>query len=89
MLETVTLIVLVSVGAVTGAGILAYAIYITFYPFAKTVGGGVEVMKHYGKQRAGAKADRRDYALVPDSRLGFTMADGGKKIRHRKKTAKR
>jgi hypothetical protein len=89
MLETVTMIVLLSVGAVTGAGILAYAIYITFYPFAKTVSGSVEVVKHYGKERIGAKADRRDYVLAADSRLGFTMADGGKKIRQRKKTTKR
>ena len=88
MLETVTILVLASVGAVTGAGILAYAIYITFYPFAKTVGGGAEVLKHYSKQRAGAKAERRDYILAPDRQLGFTMADGGKKIRQRKKTAK-
>ena len=88
MLETITMIVLLSVGAVTGAGILAYAIYITFYPFAKTVGGGAEVLKHYGKQRAGAKAERRDYVLAPDRRLGLTMADGGKKIRQRKKTTK-
>jgi hypothetical protein len=89
MLETVTLIVLLSVGAITGAGILAYAIYVTFYPFAKTVGGGAEVLKHYSKQRAGAKADQRDYVLTPDRRLGFTMADGGKKIGPRKKPAKR
>ena len=89
MLETVTMIILLSVGAVTAAGILAYAVYVTFYPFAKTVGGGVEVVKRYGKERAGAKADRRDYVLAPDSRLGFTMADGGKKIRQRNKTTKR
>jgi hypothetical protein len=88
MLETITMIVLLSVGAATGAGILAYAIYITFYPFAKTVGGGAQVLKHYGKQRAQAKADERDYVLAPDRRLGFTMADGGKKIRQRKKTTK-
>ncbi|MCJ7663715.1 MAG: hypothetical protein MUO24_05690 [Desulfobacterales bacterium] len=88
MLETITMIVLLSVGAITGASILGYAIYTTFYPFAKTVGGVVEVLKHYGKQRTPAKADQRDYVLTPDRRLGFTMADGGKKIRQRKKTTK-
>jgi hypothetical protein len=88
MLETVTMIVLVSVGAVTGASILAYAIYVTFYPFAKTLGGSVEVAKHYGGQRAGANAERRAYVPAPRRQLGLTMADGGKKIRQRKETTK-
>jgi hypothetical protein len=88
MLETITMIVLVSVGAITATGILAYAIYITFYPLAKTAAGGAEVARHYAKQRAGAKAEQRDYVLAPNRRLGLTMADGGKKIRQRKKTTK-
>jgi hypothetical protein len=85
MLETITTIILVTVGAVTGAGILAYAIYITFYPFAKTAAGGAEVARHYAKQRAGAKAARRAYVPAPRRQLGLTMADGGKKIRRGKK----
>jgi uncharacterized membrane protein YdfJ with MMPL/SSD domain len=84
MLETITTIILVAVGAVTGAGILAYAIYITFYPLAKTVEGGAEVAKHYAR----AKAEKRAYAPAPRRQLGLTMADGGKKIRQRKNTTK-
>jgi hypothetical protein len=84
MLETITTIILVTVGAITATGILAYAIYITFYPLAKTAAGGAEVAKHY----AGAKAGQRGYVPAPRRQLGFTMADGGKKIRHGKKTAK-
>jgi hypothetical protein len=84
MLETITTIILVTVGAVTGAGILAYAVYVTFYPLAKTVEGGAEVAKHYAR----AKAEKRGYVPVPRRELGFTMADGGKKIRPRKKIAK-
>ena len=55
-----------------------------FYPFAKTAAGGAEVAKHY----AGAKAKQRAYVPAPRRELGLTMADGGKKIRPRKKTAK-
>jgi hypothetical protein len=84
MLETITTIILVTVGAVTATGILAYAIYITFYPLAKTVEGGVEVAKHYAR----AKAEKRAYIPAHGRQLGYTMADGGKKIRPRKKTAK-
>jgi hypothetical protein len=86
MLGTITIILLVSVGVVLGIAILAYAIYITFYPFARTVGGGLQVLKHYGEQRA--KALQRDYVLVPDARLGLTMADGGDRIKKRSRKNK-
>ncbi|OGP54998.1 MAG: hypothetical protein A2Y65_11220 [Deltaproteobacteria bacterium RBG_13_52_11] len=82
MLGTITTILLVSAGIVLGIAIMAYAIYITFYPFSRTVGGGLQVMKHYGKQRA--KALRHDYALVHDAQLGYTMADGGDRIKKKK-----
>lgn len=83
MLGTITSIMLVSIGAAVGIIIAAYAIYITFYPFARTVGGGLQVMKYYyGKQRT--KALQRDYAIVHDARLGFTMADGGDRIKKTK-----
>jgi hypothetical protein len=88
MLETITTIILVTVGAITATGILAYAIYITFYPLAKTAAGGAEVARHYARQRAGAKAARRAYVPAHGRQLGYTMADGGKKIRHGKKTTK-
>jgi hypothetical protein len=87
MLETITTIVLVSLGVVLGITILAYAIYITVYPFARTIGGGLQVLKHYGEQRA--KATQRDYILAPDARLGFTMADGGDRITKKKKSRKK
>jgi hypothetical protein len=86
MLGTITAILLVSVGVVLGIAILAYAIYITFYPFARTIGGGLQVLKHYGEQRA--KAFQRDYVLAPDARLGLTMADGGDRIKKKKRSRK-
>jgi hypothetical protein len=82
MLGTIGTILLVSVGVILGIAILSYAIYITFYPFARTVGGGLQVLKHYGEKRA--KALQRDYVLVPDARLGLTMADGGDRIKKKK-----
>jgi hypothetical protein len=87
MLETITTIVLVSLGVVLGITILAYAIYITVYPFARTIGGGLQVLKHYGEQRA--KATERDYILAPDAQLGFTMADGGDQIKKKSRKNKK
>jgi predicted SpoU family rRNA methylase len=88
MLGTITSIVLVSIGTAVGIVIVAYAIYITFYPFVRTVGGGFQVMKYYyGKQRA--KAFQRDYAIVHDARLGFTMADGGDRIKKKSRKNKK
>ena len=86
MLGTIGTILLMSAGVILGVAILAYAIYITFFPFARTIGGGLQVLKHYGEQRA--KALQHDYVMAPDARLGFTMADGGNRIK-KKKSRKR
>jgi len=82
MLEIIATIFMVSVGVTFGLVILAYAIYLTFYPLTRTVGGGLQVLKHYGEQRA--RALEREYALTPDARLGFTMADGGIRIKKKR-----
>ena len=84
MIELIATIFMVSVGVTFGLVILAYAIYITFYPFAKTVGGGLQVLKHYGEQRVRVKARQRDSVWAPDARLGLTMADGGDRIKKKK-----
>jgi hypothetical protein len=70
-----------------GITILAYAIFITVYPFARSVSGGLQVLKHYGEQRA--KASQRDYILAPDARLGLTMADGGDRIKKKSRKKKK
>jgi hypothetical protein len=82
MLEIIATIFMVSVGVTFGLVILAYAIYLTFYPLTRTVGGGLQVLKHFGEQRA--RAQERDYILIPDARLGFTMADGGNRIKKKR-----
>jgi hypothetical protein len=87
MLETIATIVLVSVGVALGITILAYAIYITVYPLVRTISGGLQVLKHYGEQRA--TAGQRDYFLAPDARLGLTMADGGDRIKKKSRKKKK
>ncbi len=82
MLGTIATIFMVSVGVVFGLVILAYAVYITFFPLARTIGGGLQVLKEYGEQRA--SATEKDYTLVPDAQLGLTMADGGDQIEKKK-----
>lgn len=82
MLGIITTIFMVSVGVLFALVILAYAIYITFYPLTRTIGGGLQVLKHYGERRE--KALQRDYVLASDARLGFTMADGGDRIKKKK-----
>lgn len=78
MLENITTIGLVSVGVMLGLFIVAYAVYITFYPLFRTIGGGLQVLKSYGEQRV--RALEEAYALIPDAQLGFTMADGGDRV---------
>ena len=45
MLEAMAALILAIVGAMQIIIILAYGIYITFYPLPKTVEGGIEAMK--------------------------------------------
>lgn len=80
--EIITTILVVSVGVVFGIVILTYAVYITFFPLFRTIGGGLQVLKHYGEQRE--EVAERGYALIPDAQLGITMADGGDRIKKKK-----
>ena len=45
MLEAMAALILAIVGAMQVIIILAYGIYVTFYPLGKTVKGGMEAMK--------------------------------------------
>jgi hypothetical protein len=82
MLGTISTIFMISLGAVLGLVILAYAAYITFFPLLKTVGGGLHVLKEFGEHRV--KAAEEDYTLIQDANLGLTMADGGDRIEKEK-----
>ncbi len=45
MLEAMAALILAIVGAILIMMILAYGIYVTFYPLSKTVEGGIEAME--------------------------------------------
>jgi uncharacterized membrane protein YdfJ with MMPL/SSD domain len=45
MVEAMAALILAIVGAVLVLMILAYGIYVTFYPLSKTVQGGMEVIR--------------------------------------------
>lgn len=49
MLGAMVTLILVIVGAVLIIAILGYGIYITFYPFIKTVQGGIDAMKEHAE----------------------------------------
>lgn len=51
MLEAMATLILVIVGAILIIVVLAYGIYITFYPLSKTVKGGIEAMKEHEEER--------------------------------------
>ena len=51
MLETLATLILVGVGALLFLFVLAYGIYITYYPLTKTAQGAIEVMREYAEER--------------------------------------
>jgi len=77
MLTNITNVLVISVWALLGAGIVAFALYITIYPLVKTIGGGVLVFK---TSRALRPQTERQGLMIPDARLGYTMADGGEPV---------
>jgi len=74
MLTSMMNVLVVAVWALLGAGVIAFALYLTIYPVVKTVGGGILVARV-----ARALRPQRELPgfMVPDVRLGYTMADGG------------
>lgn len=51
MLETLATLILVGVGVLLFLFVLAYGIYITYYPLTKTAQGAIEVMREYAEER--------------------------------------
>jgi flagellar basal body-associated protein FliL len=51
MLEAMATLILVIVGVVLIIFILAYGIYITFYPLSKTMKGGIDAMKEHVEEK--------------------------------------
>lgn len=71
MLEAMATIILVIVGVVLFVFILAYGIYITFYPLRKTIGGGMEAMREYAeeKKKETVTVPKKEYVRAPAAPL--------------------
>jgi hypothetical protein len=61
MLEAMATLILVIVGAVLMIVVLAYGIYITFYPLSKTFEGAIEVMKEHIEGEEGKEVAEKPY----------------------------
>ena len=71
---------LILTGSALAFVILAYTVHIIFFPLARTIGGGLQILRMYGLKKSGAAYLEKTQAfLTPDLELGLTMADGGEK----------
>jgi hypothetical protein len=77
MAATLTNVLVVGIWVILGLGIFAFAIYITFFPLVRTLGGGLFALKQYRRESA---LEHEAFGMIPDAQLGFTMADGGDAI---------
>jgi hypothetical protein len=68
-----------------GLIVLAYALYITFFPLSKTIRGGLQMLKERGEQQLKTADDT--YDSIPNAQLGLTMADGGDHVEEKKKVS--
>jgi hypothetical protein len=71
MLEAMTTLILVIVGAMLIIFVLGYGIFITFYPLSKTIKGGIDAMKEREKEKQGVVKEQ-------DAR---THTDGARSVR--------
>ena len=84
MAATLTNVVVVSIWVILGLGIFAFAIYITFFPLVRTLGGGLFALKQYRRESA---VEHEAFGMIPDAQLGLTMADGGDTLKETNKEA--
>ena len=84
MLATITNGLVIAVWALLGVGVIAFALYLTIYPLVKTLGGGILVARAV---RALRPQTELPGVMVPDIRLGYTMADGGDPVEETPETA--
>jgi hypothetical protein len=78
MLEAMATLILVIVGAVLIIVVLAYGIYITFYPLSKTVKGGIEAMKEHDEEEEGKEVVGKPSARTPPGRAQSARKGRGK-----------
>jgi hypothetical protein len=66
-----------SIWVILGLAVLAYGLYITFYPLIRTIGGGVLV---YGERRRPTTQHADAGMATAGPVLGLTLADGGDEV---------
>jgi hypothetical protein len=71
MLEAMTTLILVIVGAMLIIFVLGYGIFITFYPLSKTIKGGIDAMKEHPGEKKGAEKKQK----------ARTYTDGARSVR--------
>jgi hypothetical protein len=60
--------------------IFAFSIYMVFFPLARTLAGGLQVLTVVRSRRAGLLSREKSPShLSMDPELGLTMADGGER----------
>jgi hypothetical protein len=61
--------------------IFAFSIYMVFFPLARTLVGGVQVLTTVRSRRASLfRGEKSQSHLSMDPELGLTMADGGERM---------
>jgi hypothetical protein len=75
-METIATLILVLVGIMLFLFIVAYGIFITFYPLGKTIRGGIEAVKEYAVEKV--RAEEGKYAQVTAGQLEMAMQEAKK-----------
>lgn len=86
MLEAMATLILVIVGVVLIILILAYGIYITFYPLGKTFKGGIDTMKERVEDKM---VVGKQYARTPTGPVRLSRKKKHKDARKREKESKK
>lgn len=82
MLESMATLILVIVGVVLIILILAYGIFITFYPLSKTIKGGIDAMKENADEKMVVE---KHYARSPTGQVRLSHQEKHKGTQRRKK----
>jgi hypothetical protein len=77
-METIATLILVIVGVMLFLFIVAYGIFITFYPLGKTIRGGIEAVKEYAEEKEKVRAKEGKYAQVPAAQLEMAVQEAKK-----------
>ena len=85
MLEAMATLILLIVGVVLIILILAYGIYITFYPLGKTIKGGIGAMKEHAEEKIVVE---KQHARTPTRRVRLSRKEKRKGTGKQEKKSK-